>query len=216
MTSYASQPTPERSATGTASPQAEAPLPGDDEEPARGGQWQAGAEAPWDTGSQLWARQLRAQADSGPPADSPPADSGPPADPGQPAETGDLDDAGDLGESSQPGDRRAVLSYLGVPFLLFLPPLAVYLITLRTSPLTRRHAAQALNLSITLVIYSICALILGGLLALDTVAVAVLIAVSLLGALWLVTLAYLVRAGIAASRGTFYTIPRWLCATLVR
>ncbi len=205
MTSYASQPTPERSATGTASPQAEAPLPGDDEEPARDGQWQAGAEAPWDTGSQLWARQLRAQADSSPAAD-----------PGQPAETGDLDDTGDLGETSQPGDRRAVLSYLGVPFLLFLPPLAVYLITLRTSPLTRRHAAQALNLSITLVIYSICALILGGLLALDTVAVAVLIAVSLLAVLWLVTLAYLVLAGIAASRGRFYTIPRWLCATLVR
>jgi uncharacterized protein len=204
MTSYASQPTPERSATGTAPPQAEPPLPGDDEPPAHGGQWQAGAEPPWDTGSQLWARQLRAQADMGPPAD-----------PGQPAETGDLDDA-DLDETSQPGDRRAVLSYLGVPFLLFLPPLAVYLITLRTSPLTRRHAAQALNLSITLVIYSICALILGGLLALDTVAVAVLIAVSLLSVLWLVTLVYLVRAGIAASRGQFYPIPRWLCATLVR
>jgi uncharacterized Tic20 family protein len=208
MTSYASQPTPERSATGTASPQAEAPLPGDDEAPARGGQWQAGAEAPWDTGSQLWARNLRAQADTSPPADS-----------GQPAEigdTGDTGDTGDLAETSQPGDRRAVLSYLGVPFLLFLPPLAVYLITLRTSPLTRRHAAQALNLSITLVLYSICALILGGLLALDTVGVAVLIAVSLLAALWLVTLVYLVRAGIAASRGTFYAIPRWLCATLVR
>ena len=209
MTSYASQPTPERSATGTASPQAEAPLPGDDEAPARGGQWQAGAEAPWDTGSQLWARKLRAQADIGPVADA-----------GQPAETGglgdtDLDDT-DPDETSQPSDRRAVLSYLGVPFLLFLPPLAVYLITLRTSPLTRRHAAQALNLSITLVLYSICALILGGLLALDTVGVAVLIGVSLLAALWLVTLIYLVRAGIAASRGTFYAIPRWLCATLVR
>lgn len=202
MTSYASQPTPERSAAGTASPQAEAPLPGDDEEPASGGQWQAGAEAPWDTGSQLWARKLRAQADSSPPADS-----------GQPAEAGDT---GDTRDTRPPGDRRAVLSYLGVPFLLFLPPLAVYLITLRTSPLTRRHAAQALNLSITLVLYSVCALILGGLLALDTVGVAVLIAVSLLAVLWLVTLVYLVLAGIAASRGQFYTIPRWLCAALVR
>jgi uncharacterized Tic20 family protein len=109
-----------------------------------------------------------------------------------------------------------VLSYLGVPFLGFLPPLAVYLITPRTSAFARRHAAQALNLSITVFLYNICALLLGGLLALDTVAVAVLIMVPLLAALWIIALAYLVLAGVAASRGEDYQIPGWLCATLLR
>jgi uncharacterized Tic20 family protein len=119
-------------------------------------------------------------------------------------------------DSGQHGDLRAVLSYLGLPFLSFLPALAIYLITLRSSRFTRRHAAQALNLSITLILYNICALILAGLLALDTVSVAVLVTAPLLAVLWIVTLVYLVLAAIAASRGEFYQIPAWLCATLVR
>jgi uncharacterized Tic20 family protein len=119
----------------------------------------------------------------------------------------------------RPGDRhgrRAVLCYLSVPFLGFLLPLAVYLSTPRTSAFARRHAAQALNLSITVFLYNICALILSGLLALDTVTVAVLIMVPLLAALWIVTLVYLVLAGTAASRGGYRQIPGWLCATLLR
>jgi uncharacterized Tic20 family protein len=113
-------------------------------------------------------------------------------------------------------ERWAIVSYLGVPFLGFLPPLAVYLIKRRTSSFVRQHATQALNLSITVILYNICALIVGGLLALDTVDVALVIMVPLLAGLWLVTLAYLVRAGTAASRGWYSEIPGWLCATMVR
>jgi uncharacterized protein len=109
-----------------------------------------------------------------------------------------------------------VLSYISVPFLGPLVPLAVYLITPRTSVLSRRHAAQALNLSITVLLYDICALIMGGLLALDTLTVAVLVTAVLLAALWLAALVYLVLAGTAASRGDHYQIPGWLCATLLR
>jgi uncharacterized Tic20 family protein len=117
---------------------------------------------------------------------------------------------------SPPHVRRAVLSYLGVPFLGFVPALAVYLITPRTSELARRHAAQALNLSITVLLYNVCAVILGGLLALDTVTVAVLITIPLLAVLWILTLVYLVLAALAASRGADYRIGGWLCATLLR
>jgi len=120
------------------------------------------------------------------------------------------------GGISPPHVRRAVLSYLGVPFLGFVPALAVYLITPRASELARRHAAQALNLSITVLLYNVSALILGGLLALDTVTVAVLITIPLLAVLWIVTLVYLVLAALAASRGDDYRIPGWLCATLLR
>ena len=138
---------------------------------------------------QQWSAQLRMQAPSGAEFAAPP---------------GDAD------------ERWAMISYLGVPFLGFLPPLAVYLIKLRTSRFARHHATQALNLSVTVILYNICALIVTGLLALDSVDVALAVMVPLLAGLWTVTLAYLVLAGIAASRGGYYKIPSWLCASLVR
>ena len=47
-------------------------------------------------------------------------------------------------------------------------------------------------------------------------AVGVLVTVVLLAALWLAALVYLVLAGTAASRGDYFQIPGWLCATLLR
>jgi uncharacterized Tic20 family protein len=224
MTSYASQPTPEWLASGPISaPPAQAPPPRDEQEPVPGRQWQTGPGEQWQTAAQqrwqdqaaeqqpgpvrepvtareLWAGRLRDQA----PASEPP--------PGGPRDLA----SGPADADAPRAGRLAVLSYLSVPFLGFLPPLAVYLITPRTSALARRHATQALNLSLTVLVYNICALILGGLLALDSVGVAVLIIVPLLAALWIVSLVYLVLAGTAASRGGYYQIPGWICATLVR
>ena len=115
------------------------------------------------------------------------------------------------------GDERwAMLSYLGVPFLTFLVPLAVYLIKMRSSRYIRCQAAQAFNLSVTVLLYSVCVLILGVMLTLDNPGIALLIAVPLAAALWLVALGYVVRAGMAASRGEYYPVPSWLCATIAR
>jgi uncharacterized Tic20 family protein len=131
----------------------------------------------------------------------------------------------------QPGDRAAdaisspvrdgdeawaMLSYLGVPFVSILAPLAVILVRARGSDYVRQHATQALNLSITLALYNICALIMAGMLALDAVGVAVAVAVPAALVLWLVTLSYLVRAAMRASIGEFYRLPRWICATIAR
>ena len=237
MTSYASHPTPEWPADGLA----EGPPRREDEEPVSDRDWQTGPPAEWHTGPQgrwpdepaqaqpgtahqsgtaqpgaarehipareLWASRLRDQVPRTSAFASPSSD-------GTAQVAADLTMRRD--DSGQHGDLRAVLSYLGLPFLSFLPALAIYLITLRSSRFTRRHAAQALNLSITLILYNICALILAGLLALDTVSVAVLVTAPLLAVLWIVTLVYLVLAAIAASRCEFYQIPAWLCATLVR
>src|ERR1700729_3027717 len=96
-----------------------------------------------------WTAQLRRQA--------------PAPEPGQPG------GAGLAGEPADGDERWAVISYLGVPFLGFLPPLAVYLIKAGHPGFARDHATQALNLSITVLLYNICALILAGLLALDSV-----------------------------------------------
>ena len=108
-----------------------------------------------------------------------------------------------------------MISYLGVPFLAFAAPLLVYLVKFRSSPFARQHATQALNVSLTVILYSLCAVIVGGLLALDSVAAALVLMIPVLAALWLVTLAYLILAATAASRGEDYRLPRWLCATLV-
>ncbi|HEY2441983.1 MAG TPA: DUF4870 domain-containing protein [Streptosporangiaceae bacterium] len=117
------------------------------------------------------------------------------------------------------GDSEGVLAafcYLGVIFFSFLPALAVYLTRGRTSSYLRFHAARAANLAITLLLFNICALIVGGLLALDTVEVGLIIVVPLASALWVVVLGYLIRAALAAERGQQYDLPEWLCARVLK
>jgi uncharacterized Tic20 family protein len=111
--------------------------------------------------------------------------------------------------------RLAMLCYLGVPFLGFLAPLACYLAS-RHAPEVRWHAVQALNLWFTAALYTVCALIIGGILALDALGVALIIVTPLAVALWLIALRFLIRAAAAADRGDRYEIPSWLCATVFR
>ena len=118
---------------------------------------------------------------------------------------------------AEPGDERlATLSYLSVPFLGPLVPLLVYLTRKRSSAFVRRQSVQALNLSITALIYTFCALILGTMLALDSAAVALIFVTPLAVVLWLVTLVYVILAASRASGGDYLRIPAWLCATILR
>ena len=112
--------------------------------------------------------------------------------------------------------RLAMLSYLGVPFLGPVIPLGIYLTRRRASAFVRYHSAQALNLSITALLYTVCILILATMLALDSIVVALVVGVALAAALWLATLGHVILAGSRANRGDTYRIPGWLCATLVR
>jgi uncharacterized Tic20 family protein len=114
------------------------------------------------------------------------------------------------------GARWAMLAYLTVPFFGFLVPLTVYLIFLRRSRWLRAHAAQAINVWVTSILYLLSALIIGTVLMLDSPHVALAVVVPLVIALWLTTLAFLVRAAAWASRGETYTVPRWLCTPVVR
>ncbi|HTT52612.1 MAG TPA: DUF4870 domain-containing protein [Streptosporangiaceae bacterium] len=112
--------------------------------------------------------------------------------------------------ASRPEVHRAMLAYLGVPFTLVLVPLVIYLASLHGRPFARWHAAQAVNVAATAIVYTLCGLILGAVLALDSVQVATLIAVPLLAVLWICVLVVLVRAAGAASRGERQPVPRWL------
>ena len=107
--------------------------------------------------------------------------------------------------------RLAMLAYLGIPFTLCLLPLICYLGQLRGGrSFARGHAAQALALSVAALLYTLCGLIVFGVLALDSMLVAAVIGVPLLAALWLIVLAVVIRSAIAASRGGLRPVPRWL------
>lgn len=106
--------------------------------------------------------------------------------------------------------HRAMLAYLGVPFTLCLLPLALYLGSLRGHSFARWHAGQALNVAVTALLYTVCGLIVAGVLALDSVQVATLVAVPLVAVLWISVLVVLVRVASAASRGERQPAPRWL------
>ena len=236
MTTNPSQPAPERPASVPTSsepldalparedgpgpaeqrPQERRPADVPESRPAGPGRWQA-ARAPWpapvagqstaaaERGTGEQARVIAPERAE--PAARPAAPASPPGAP-----------AGDrrLAVGPEADDHRlAMLSYLGVPFLGPVIPLVIYLIKKRASPFVRYHAAQALNLSITALLYTICVLILGTMLALDSIVFALIVGVTLAAALWLATLAYVIMAGSKANRGRRYRIPGWLCATIV-
>jgi uncharacterized Tic20 family protein len=109
----------------------------------------------------------------------------------------------------------ATFGYLGAIFLGPVIPLIVYATRARRSPFLRYHAATAVNLSVSCTLYAVCCAILGGLLALDSITVALIIAVPLAFALWMIMLRYLLRGAAAANHDEKYEIPSWICARIV-
>jgi uncharacterized Tic20 family protein len=110
----------------------------------------------------------------------------------------------------------ATFGYLGAAFLGPVIPLVIYLVKGGKSPFLRYHAATAANLSLTGVLYALCCAIVGGLLLLDSVTAALVIALPLGFAMWVLLLRNLIRGAIAASRGEELEVAAWICARLVR
>jgi hypothetical protein len=79
----------------------------------------------------------------------------------------------------------------------------------------RYHAATAVNLSLTGLLYALCCLILGGLLLLDSVTVALVVMLLIGFVIWVSMLRYLIRGVIAANRGERDDVPSWICARIV-
>ena len=109
----------------------------------------------------------------------------------------------------------ATFGYLGAIFLGPVIPLAVYALRARRSPFMRYHAATAVNLSLTATLYALCCVILGGLLLLDSVTVALIVALPVGIVLWVTVLRYLIRGVIAVNRGEKHEVPDWICAHIV-
>jgi uncharacterized Tic20 family protein len=109
----------------------------------------------------------------------------------------------------------ATFGYLGAIFLGPVIPLIVYTLRARRSPFLRYHAATAVNLSITGALYALCCLILGGVLLLDSIAVALVVVIPVGFVLWVSVLRYLIRGISAAIRGERYRVPGWICARIL-
>jgi uncharacterized Tic20 family protein len=114
------------------------------------------------------------------------------------------------------GELAGALSYAGVIVTGPVVPLVVYLGARHRSPFVRQHAAQALNVALTWLLYAVSGAIIGALLSLSTARAALLVMVPLAVIGWLIMVTYLVLAAIAAGRGGFRRIPAWVCSVLVR
>ena len=112
--------------------------------------------------------------------------------------------------------KPAMFGYLAAIFLGPLIPLVLYLIGRRRSPFRRFHAATALNLSLTGLLYALCCLILCGMLLLDSLTVALVVTIPVALVIWLSVLKYLIRGIGAANRGERYEVPAWICAQIAK
>ncbi len=111
----------------------------------------------------------------------------------------------------------ASYAYLGAILSGPVIPLVVYLAGRRRSPFLRAHAAMALNLSLTGILYGVCCLILCGLLLLDSVTVALAVVIPVALVLWLNMLRYLIRGFAAANRGERPEAPpSWIYGQMVK
>src|SRR6266496_6253019 len=117
---------------------------------------------------------------------------------------------------SEDGRIWAMMAYLGVMFLAFLLPVVLYLVGRRRSPFIRYHAAQALNLWITVFCYSLSFVIIGVVLMLDTVATGLSVGLLLIAAAGVALLGCAIVGAIPASRGSLYRLPNWICVPMVR
>ena len=124
------------------------------------------------------------------------------------------------GAATKPWEKTdrawAAAGYLSAAVLGFLPPLAIYLLRARHSPSLRRHAAQAANVAITFLLYLVCAAVISAALAIGSASAGLWTGAAAALLLWIAMASYLVRAALAARNGTFYRIPDWLCAPLLR
>ena len=151
---------------------------------------------------------------SGQPSSDHPGSGGPP--PGYAAAPG-YPQAGPYPPSPDERNMAMLAHLLGivaglVTGLMFLGPLIIYLIKKDESRFVRHHATEALNLTLTGLIVSAAASIVGCVLTLLVVGIFIFLLLIPYGILLLV---YLIIASVAASRGEWYSYPNWLRFQLV-
>jgi uncharacterized Tic20 family protein len=96
--------------------------------------------------------------------------------------------------------------------LMFLGPLIIYLVKKDESRFVRHHSTEALNLTLTGLIVTVAASVIGCVLSLIVIGFFVFLLLIPYGILLLV---YMIIAAMAANRGEWYSYPNWLRWPLV-
>jgi len=147
---------------------------------------------------------------------SEPARSGP-AEPGPQAASSQAEAGVDTAPHVRDAEvKLAMFGYVGAIILGPVIPLIIHAAGTRGRPFLRYHVARALNLTVSGLLYALCCLILGGLLLLDSLTVALVVAVPIGLGIWLIVLRYLIRGLGAANRGEQYQVPGWICAQMAK
>lgn len=121
-----------------------------------------------------------------------------------------------LGPQPSRGEELSgTIGYLGGIVTGPILPLIVYLAGRKGSGYVRSHAAQALNVTLTVLLYAVSGTIAGVLLSLDSSGTALAVMVPIAAVVWVIMVVYLVRGATAAVHGEFREIPAWICAPLV-
>lgn len=118
-------------------------------------------------------------------------------------------------EPSWGEELSCTVGYLGGIVTGPVLPLAVYLARRTASDFVRGHTAQALNVTLTVLLYAISGTIVGVLLSFDSAVAALAVMVPIATVVWAIMVVYLVRGATAAVRGEFREMPTWICAQLV-
>ena len=117
---------------------------------------------------------------------------------------------------SRTEELYGAFGYVGAILTGPVLPLFVYLSRRNASPFVRWHAAQALNVTLTFLLYLVCGAIAGFLLSLDSARAALWIMVPIAVIGWLTTARNLLRGAAAAAGGDFFQIPAWICSPFVQ
>jgi hypothetical protein len=112
-------------------------------------------------------------------------------------------------------ELSGTVGYLGGILTGPVLPLIVYLAGRNFSGFVRGHTAQALNVTLTVLLYAISGTIVGVLLSFDSSVAALAVMVPIAAVVWLIMVVHLVRGAVAAVRGEFVEMPAWICARLV-
>lgn len=110
----------------------------------------------------------------------------------------------------------ALLSYVLAFVASIIAPLVIYMVKMNESRYVRFHAAQALNLGITAIIYTLAIFVVVIPIAILTHGVGLLLLIPAFLVFGIAHLVFLILGAVRASQGQLYQIPTIICLHMVR
>ena len=110
----------------------------------------------------------------------------------------------------------ALLSYVLALVASIIAPLVIYLVKMNESRFVRFHAAQALNMGITVIIESVAIFIVGVFLAFILHGFGFLLMLLAFLALGIAHLVYLIMGAVRSNQGQLYRVPTIICFRMVK